>query len=99
MSSYSGEDLRFDQGPDRPTRGDPAAGRHPARPGVRDRAARSRRVSARPHRTTEQGSRTLAAVVPGEGVLRADRVRVYRHAVKFLVDANVLSEATKPTPD
>lgn len=34
-----------------------------------------------------------------QGVLRADRVGVDRHAVSYLVDANVLSEATKPSPD
>ena len=37
--------------------------------------------------------------MPGERVLCAGRVRVHRRSVKYLVDANVLSEPTKPTPD
>lgn len=41
----------------------------------------------------------MAAGVSGEGLLRAHRLRVDRHAVKYLVDANVLSEPTKPAPD
>ena len=31
-----------------------------------------------------------------KGILRADRVRLDRHAVTYLVDANVLSEPTRP---
>jgi len=41
----------------------------------------------------------LAALVSGKGVFRPDCIRVYRYAMKFLVDANVLSEPTKPAPD
>lgn len=37
--------------------------------------------------------------MPGERVLRPGRVRVDRRSVKYLVDANVLSEPTKPAPD
>ena len=37
--------------------------------------------------------------MPSEGIFRSDRVRVDRHLVKYLVDANVLSEPTKPVPD
>ena len=41
----------------------------------------------------------MAARLPQEGFFRANRVRVDRHAVKYLVDANVLSEPTKKMPD
>jgi toxin FitB len=41
----------------------------------------------------------LAARLPQEGFFRANRVRVDRHAVKYLVDANVLSGPTKKVPD
>ena len=34
-----------------------------------------------------------------EGLLRPDRIRIHRYAVKYLVDANVLSEPTKRLPD
>ncbi|TMQ03574.1 MAG: type II toxin-antitoxin system VapC family toxin [Deltaproteobacteria bacterium] len=37
--------------------------------------------------------------MPRQGLLRTDRVRVDRHAVSYLVDANVLSEPTKPSPN
>ena len=37
--------------------------------------------------------------MPGEGIFRSDRVRVDRHPVKYIVDATVLSEPTKPVPD
>jgi toxin FitB len=33
-----------------------------------------------------------------ERVLRPDRIRIDRHIVTYLVDANVLSEGTKPDP-
>lgn len=36
--------------------------------------------------------------MPGERVFRAHRIRIDRHVVKYLVDANILSEPTKPTP-
>ncbi len=35
----------------------------------------------------------------GQGLLRSDRIRIHRHAVSYLVDANVLSEPTKPDPN
>ncbi|MEO5816310.1 MAG: PIN domain-containing protein [Gemmatimonadaceae bacterium] len=34
-----------------------------------------------------------------EGILRTNRVRVDRRPVKYLVDANILSEPTKPKPN
>ena len=34
-----------------------------------------------------------------EGILRPDRIRIDRHAVKYLVDANVPSEPTRPASD
>lgn len=34
-----------------------------------------------------------------EGLVRRDRFRVHRHPVKFLVDANVLSEPTRASPE
>jgi toxin FitB len=37
--------------------------------------------------------------MPGEGVLRADRVRIDGHGLTYLAHANVLSEPTKPDPD
>jgi toxin FitB len=37
--------------------------------------------------------------MPREGLFRANGVRVDRHAVKNLVDANVLSEPAKKVPD
>lgn len=37
--------------------------------------------------------------MPRQRVLRPDRIGVDRHLVTYLVDANVLSEATKPAPD
>lgn len=37
--------------------------------------------------------------MPGQGVLHTHRIRVHGHAVKYLVDANVLGEATKEAPD
>ena len=40
----------------------------------------------------------MAAILPREGIFRADRVRIDRYAVTYLVDANVLSEGTKPRP-
>jgi hypothetical protein len=86
-------------------RSDRAAGRAAAersdrsRPGIRDRARQSRRVPARSARRLERRRRGLAAGMPGEGIFRSDRVRVDRHPVKYLVDANVLSEPTKPVPD
>jgi predicted nucleic acid-binding protein len=36
--------------------------------------------------------------LPREGILRARRIGIDRHVVKYLVDANVLSEATSPSP-
>src|SRR4029077_3872495 len=41
----------------------------------------------------------LAAGVPGKRLFRSHRIRSDRHAMTYLVDANVLSEATKPAPD
>lgn len=41
----------------------------------------------------------MAARLPPEGFFRANRARVDRHAVKYPVDANVLSEPTKKVPD
>lgn len=41
----------------------------------------------------------MAARLPGKGLLRTHRVGVHGYFVKFLVDANVLSEPTKPRPD
>src|SRR5262249_36811023 len=41
----------------------------------------------------------LAAGLSGEGVLRSDRVGDDRQPVTYLVDANVLSEPTRPDPD
>ena len=35
----------------------------------------------------------------GQGLLRSDRIRIYRHVVSYLVDANVLSEPTKRDPN
>ena len=35
----------------------------------------------------------------GQGFLRSDRIRVDGHVVKYLVDANVLSEPTRQAPD
>src|SRR5918999_1823905 len=35
----------------------------------------------------------------GEGLLRVRRVRIDGHVMKYLVDANILSEPTKPAPD
>ncbi len=37
--------------------------------------------------------------MPGERVFCAGNIRVHRRFVKYLVDANVLSEPTKPAPD
>lgn len=37
--------------------------------------------------------------MPGERVLCPGGVRVHRRSVRYLVDANVLSEPTKPAPD
>lgn len=37
--------------------------------------------------------------MPCEGLLRSDRVRLHGRLVKYLVDANVLSEPTRPEPD
>ncbi|HSF19232.1 MAG TPA: PIN domain-containing protein [Vicinamibacteria bacterium] len=37
--------------------------------------------------------------MPREGLFRSDRVGVHRYTLKYLVDANVLSEPTKPEPD
>lgn len=36
--------------------------------------------------------------MPGEGLLRAGRIRIHGYALTFLVDANVLSEPTRPAP-
>jgi hypothetical protein len=41
----------------------------------------------------------LATSVPGEGLFRAYRARVHSFALRYLVDANVLSEPTKPEPN
>ena len=92
-------DDRIDEGPDHSACRDPTAGRHRARAGVRGRAHRPRRVPARaPGAATERRARGVAAVVSRQGILRADRIRVDRYTVTFLVDANVFSEATKPVP-
>lgn len=45
-----------------------------------------------------EGALEWLLACPEKG-FRADRVRVDRYAVKYLVDANVLSEPTRPTPD
>ena len=37
--------------------------------------------------------------LPGEGLFYSDRIRIYGYPVTYLVDANVLSEPTKPNPD
>lgn len=37
--------------------------------------------------------------MPREGLLRGDPLRVHRRPLKYLVDANVLGEATRPAPD
>ncbi|TMB58287.1 MAG: type II toxin-antitoxin system VapC family toxin [Deltaproteobacteria bacterium] len=96
----SREDDRLDQGPDRPSGRHPAQGRYRGGAGVRGRAHRPRRVPARaPRPATERGRRGLAPRVPRQGVLRPDRIGVDRRPVTYLVDANVLSEATRPTPD
>ena len=57
-------------------------------------ACRDAEISAQ-----ESRSAGLAPCLSREGFLRAHRVRVHRYAVMFLVDADVLSEATKPGPD
>src|SRR6185369_5838011 len=68
--------------------------------GIRDRARRPRRVSACPHRAAQESRPAeVASRLPRERLLRPDRVRIHRYAVTFLVDANVLSEVTKPDPD
>src|SRR5205814_349132 len=81
-------------------RGAAEARPHRARTGFRGRAYRPRGISIDPPGCPcEQGSRRLAIGLPGERLLRARRVGIHRHAVTYLVDANVLSEAIKPQPD
>ena len=41
----------------------------------------------------------MAPVLSGERIFSTDPLRVHRQPVKYLVDANVLSEPTKPSPD
>ena len=41
----------------------------------------------------------MATELSHQRLVRADRIRIDRHAVKFLVDASVLSEATKASPN
>src|SRR5262245_3106489 len=94
------ENHRLIERADRAAGRDPTARSNRSRAGIRCRADRSRRVS------TGAGSdargrrcRRLVPGVPREGLLRADRIRIDRRAVKFLVDANVLSEPTKIAPN
>ena len=96
--SYSCEDDHLIQGPDRIAGRDPGTGWHRSGRGVHGRADCSWRIQAPSPGTPERRSGRLAAVVPGQRVLRADRIGVDRYTVKYLVDANVLSEPTKPTP-
>ena len=92
-----------------PGRASPARRRRP-RPGVRNRAARTGSLPSRAHRgTDERRFGGLVAGLPREGVVRARSLRIDRRPcrirgsgsrpIRYLVDANVLSEATRPCPD
>src|SRR5260370_4339242 len=98
--SYLYEDHRLLEGPNRSPGRVPADGPYRTGAGVRRRASRSGGLSPRPAcGSAERGRHRLAARLSAEGLLRAHRLRVDGCAVKYLVDANILSEPTKPTPD
>ncbi len=98
--SYLYEDNHLLQGPNRSAGRVPADGPCRAWAGVRRRASRPWGLSLRPaFAPAERRRHRLAARLSTEGLLRAHRIRVHGFAVRYLVDANVLSEPTKPTPD
>ena len=60
----------------------------------------SRRISARaPQTARKRRFRGLAVGLSREGLFRPHRIGIHGYAVIYLVDANVLSEATKAKPE
>src|SRR6266540_6722161 len=98
--SYLHENHGVVEGPDRPARRAATNGSNRAGAGVRRGTPRSGRVSPRQtYGPSERRRRRLAARLSRKRLLRSRLVRVDRHAVTYLVDAKVLSEPTKPSPD